>query len=239
MPDEPSPRRGRPTLRCFKKDLRLELPPLDVDLGDVDDPWLDELRRIAPHSPTGQKRILSIGSPMVFRLRVSDERGATWLDKSRDVVWLCGVHRRKEGSDDDAFAWFAELHGSAQLLPTDDDRLRDDAEAVLRFHKTLTNDLLMLVDAAFADAQHELTTDLGEWLPCRVLVQSGDGLQEIWCALSTRGNDGNFVSEKQRDLLFAELERHLQPVMFEARNDWPSGDVEWWEVVRFGVRQRW
>jgi hypothetical protein len=151
-PDEPSPRRGRPTLRCFKKDLRLELPPLDVDLGDVDDPWLDELRRIALHSPTGQKRILSIGSPMVFRLRVSDERGATWLDESRDVVWLCGVHRRKEGCDDDAFAWFAELHGSAQLLPTDDDRLRDDAEAVLRFHKTLTNDLLMLVDAAFADA---------------------------------------------------------------------------------------
>ena len=108
-----------------------------------------------------------------------------------------------------------------------------------RWGLPLTNDLLTLVDAAFAGAQHELTTDLGEWLPCRVLVQSGDGLQEIWCALSTRGNDGNFVSEKQRDLLFAELERHLQPVMFEARNDWPSGDVEWWEVVRFGVRQRW
>jgi hypothetical protein len=97
----------------------------------------------------------------------------------------------------------------------------------------------MLVDAALADVEHELTADLGDWLPCRALVQSGDGLQEIWCALSTRGNDGNFVSEKQRDLLFAELERHLQPVMFEARNDWPSGDVEWWEVVRFGVRQRW
>jgi hypothetical protein len=173
---------------------------------------------------------------MVYRLRVSDERGATWLEESRNVVWLCGVHRREEGSDDDAFAWFADLHGSAHLLPTDDDRLRDVAEGVLRFHKTLTSDLLQLVDAALVNVEHELTMDLGEFLPCRALVRSSDGLQEIWCALSTRGNDGDFVSEKQRDLLFAELEQHLQPVMFEARNDWPSGDVEWWEVVRFGVR---
>jgi hypothetical protein len=125
------------------------------------------------------------------------------------------------------------------LLPTDDDRLRDDVEAVLRFHKTLTSVLLMLVDAAIADVEHELTTDLGDWLPCRALVLSGDGLQEIWCALSTRGNDGTFVSEKQRNLLFAELERHLQPVRLKSRNDWPSSDVGWWEVVRFAVPQRW
>jgi hypothetical protein len=236
MPDEPPPRRGRPTLRCCTQDLGLELPGLDVDLGDVDDPWLDELRRIAPHSPTGQKRILSIGSPMVFRLRVSDERGATWLDESRNVVWLCGVHRRKEGSDDDAFAWFASLHADNRLLPSDDDRLRDRAEAALRFHKKLTGDLLGLVDAALVDVEHELTTDLGEWLPCRALVRSDDGIQEIWCALSTCGNDGDFVSENQRDLLFAELERYLQPAMFEARSDWPVGGVKWWEVVRFGVR---
>jgi hypothetical protein len=186
----------------------------------------------------GQKRILSIGSPMVFRLRVSDERGATWVDENLNVVWLCAVQRREEGSDDDAFAWFAGLHGSGQLLPTDDDRLRDDAEAVLRFHKTLTSDLLQLVDSALADVERELNVDLGEWLPCRVLVRDGDSLQEIWCALSTRGNDGNFVPENQRDLLFAELERYLHPAMFEARNDWPTGGVEWWEVVRFGVRQR-
>jgi hypothetical protein len=236
MPDEPPPRRGRPTIRCFTQDLGLELPDLDVDLGDIDDPWLDELRRIAPRSPTGQKRILSIRSPMVYRLRVSDERGATWLEESRNVVWLCAVQRREEGSGDDAYVWFAELHADNQLLPSDDDRLRDRAEAVLRFHKTLTSDLLQLVDATLVDVEHELTADLGKWLPCRALVRNGDGLQEIWCALSTRGNDGNFVREHQRDLLFAELEQHLQPVILEARNDWPSGDVEWWEVVRFGVR---
>jgi hypothetical protein len=230
------PRRARPTIRCLTEDLDVELPGLDVDLGDVDDPWLDELRRIAPHSPTGQKRILNIASPMVYRLRVSGERGATWVDESRNVVWLCAVQRREEGSDDDAFAWFASLHAGNQLLPSDDDKLRDDVDGILRFHRRLTADLLQLADAALANAEQELTTDLGDWLPCRVLVRSDDGLQEIWCALSTRGSDGHFVPENQRDLLFAELERHLHPAMFEARSDWPGGDVEWWEVVRFGVR---
>ncbi|HUY05718.1 MAG TPA: hypothetical protein VMU99_00455 [Acidimicrobiales bacterium] len=212
------------------------LPELSVDLGDVEDPWLKELRRVAPHSPRGQKRILSIGSPMMFRLRISNERGATWVDESRNVVWLCAVHRREEGSDDDAFVWFAELHENNQLLPTEDDRLRDRAEAVLRFHKTLTRDLWRFVDAALVDVGQELTTDLGEWLPCRALVRSVDDLQEIWCALSIRGNDGNFVPESQRDLLFAELEQYLHPAIFEARNDWPTGGIQWWEVVRFGVR---
>jgi hypothetical protein len=231
VPDDfPASRRARPTIRCLTEDLGLQLPGLDVDLGDVEDPWLDELRRIAPGSPQGQKRILSIAFPLVFRLRFSDERGATWLDENQQVVWLCGVHRRKEDSDDDAFTWFAGLHADNQLLPSDDDRLRDRVEAVIRFHKELTADLLKLVDRALASGGE------GGWLPCRALVISSDDLEETWCALSVRGNNDVFVREEQRDLLFAELERHLHPVMFEARSDWPTGDVAWWEVVRFGVR---
>ena len=50
----------------------------------------------------GQKRILSISYPLVYRLRVSSERGAAWLDEE-GIVWLCAVRRREEGSDDDAF----------------------------------------------------------------------------------------------------------------------------------------
>ena len=47
---------------------------------------MDELRRVAPTSPTGQKRILSIDHPLVYRIRVSSERGATWLDEPRSIV---------------------------------------------------------------------------------------------------------------------------------------------------------
>ena len=73
-------RRSRPTIRCLVEDLGVGLPELAVDLGELDHPWLAELRRIAPQSPTGQKRILSIAEPLVYRLRVSSERGATWID---------------------------------------------------------------------------------------------------------------------------------------------------------------
>jgi hypothetical protein len=76
---------------------------MDVDLGELEDPWLGELRRIAPVSSQGQKRVLAIGSQLVYRLRFSAERGVTWVDEEHGVVWLCAVHRRQEGSDDDAY----------------------------------------------------------------------------------------------------------------------------------------
>lgn len=67
-------RRARPTIRCLVEDLGVELPDLTTDLGELGDPWLVELRRVAPTSPTGQKRILAIDHALLYRLRVSSER---------------------------------------------------------------------------------------------------------------------------------------------------------------------
>jgi hypothetical protein len=144
----PTSRRARPTIRCLTEDLGRSLPPLDVDLGELDDPWLDELRRIAPTSPLGQKRILSIDRPLVYRLRDSRHRAATWVDEEHGIVWLCAVHRREEGSDDDAYGWFAKLHAAGELVPSEDDRLRDRAETVIRLQRGLASELLDFVDDA-------------------------------------------------------------------------------------------
>jgi hypothetical protein len=229
-------RRARPTLRCLTEDLGLDVPGLGVDLGDIDHPWLGELRRIAPRSPQGQKRILAIAQPLVYRLRVSSDRGATWVDEEHDIVWLCAVHRREEGSDDDAYAWFARLHASGQLLPSGDDLLRDRAEAAIRLQRGLNAELLGLVDAALSHRGAELAADLGEYLPCRALVVASAGVEEIWCALSSRATDGTYVPDRLRDILFAALERHFPDSVFEVRHDWPTGGVGWWEVVRLGLR---
>ena len=51
-----------------------------------------------------------------------------------------------------------------------------------------------------------------------------------------RAVDGNFIRPEMRDLLFAALEEHLAPVELEARNDWPTGDVGWFEAIRLGMR---
>jgi len=115
----PARRRARPTLRCLNADLGQKIPTLDVDLGELDHPWFDELRRIAPTSPKGQKRVLSIDRPLVYRLRVSNERGSTWVDDDQNIVWLCAVRRRETGSKADSFAWFAELHTAGALLSSD------------------------------------------------------------------------------------------------------------------------
>lgn len=232
----PQDRRARPTIRCLTQDLGIPLPGLNVDLGkDLDAPILDELRRVAPDSPTGQKRILSIDHPLVYRLRVSTYRGVTWVDGDHGVVWLCAARRREDGSANDAFAWFADLHAKGQLLPTADDHLRDRAEAAIRLQRGLTAEMLSLFNRAHAEKGVERHAALSDWLPCRMLV-IGDEVEEIWCALSVRATDGTGVSPAVRDLLFAALERHVAAAVFEGRNDWPTGPVKWFEVVRLGIR---
>lgn len=157
-------RRARPTIRCLVKDLGIALPELSLDVGELDDPWIAELRRVAPTSPTGQKRILSIDHPLVYRLRVSNERGVTWVDEE-GVVWLCAVRRREEGSDDDAFSWLAELHRDGRLLPNNEDRLRDQAEQAVRLFRRLKGALFESVDRARDGPGTEHDQDLDGWLP--------------------------------------------------------------------------
>ena len=151
-------------------------------------------------------------------------------------MWLCAAHRREQDSDDDAYVYFKSLHESGELLPNDDDALRDRAEAAIRLQRGLTADLLELLEVALGDKEREHQGDLGGWLPCRIVVMQSPGVEEIWCGLSVRGTDGSFIPERVRDVLFASLEQHVAPAVFEVRNDWPSGDVEWYEVVVLGLR---
>jgi len=140
------------------------------------------------------------------------------------------------GSDDDAFEWFAELHQDDRLLPTEGDRLRDQAEEALRSFGRLRGALLDRVDGARADLGTEHAADLNGWLPSRAIAFQRGGVEEIWCAISVRAVDGNFIRSEVRDILFAALEEHLAPAVFEARSDWPAGEVGWFEAVRLGMR---
>lgn len=231
-----STRRSRPTIRCLVDDLGIVLPDLGIDIGTLPHPFLDELRRIAPTSPQGQKRVLSIDRPLIYRIRVSSDRGATWTEELKEIVWLCAAHRREAGSSSDAYQFFAELHAANALLPNQDDRLRDRAEAATRLQRGLAAELLSHFEEALTSVGIELQTDLGEWLPCRIIVLRRDGLEEIWCGLSIRDTKGDFVPEPVRDLLFGALERHVRPALTETRNDWPTGEPDWFEVVVLSVR---
>jgi hypothetical protein len=229
-------RRARPTIRCVVDDLHFNLPSLDVDLGEINHPLLAEVRRLTPTSPQGQKRVLTINQRLVYRIRVSHYRGATWVDDPRHIVWLCAARGREEGAEGDAYSYFRHLHERGILLPSDNDFLRDRAEAAIRLQRGLTAELLEAVEQALAAAGNEFHQELGGWLPCRVLVLESAGVQEIWCALGTRAVDGSGVKPQLRDVLFAALERQLAPTLFESRTDWPNGSVHWAEVVVLGLR---
>jgi len=38
------------------------------------------------------------------------------------------------------------------------------------------------------------------------------------------------------DLLFAALEAHVGSALFEVRTDWPTGPLDWAEIVKLGIR---
>jgi hypothetical protein len=128
-------RRTRVTLRCLLDDLKLEIPPVEVDLGRLDHVLVDEARRLTPTAPRGQKRILSIEHPLVYRVRHGRWRGATWLETDATRFWLCAGAQREEGSGEDAYEQFATLHRASGCCPT---LTTDSAMRLSATHASLT-----------------------------------------------------------------------------------------------------
>jgi hypothetical protein len=125
-------RRPRPTLRCLVEDLELPLPSARTDLGTISHPAMDETRRVAPTTPDGQRRIVGLTQRMVFRLRHSRWRGATWHYHEHGIVWLLAYETREQGAHDDAYEYFLSLEAAGRLYPTDQDYLRDKLDENVR-----------------------------------------------------------------------------------------------------------
>jgi hypothetical protein len=229
-----SGRQTRVTLRCLVDDLELDLPTLDVDLGGLDHPLLAETRRVTPTSPQGQKRILAIAHPLVYRLRHGRWRGATWLESEAARFWLLAGAQRAEGSQDDAYEVFESLHRAGKLLPTGDDRRRHDLERNARVLEAARSDIPLALEDAAAQRGEDVAITLGELVDARLLV-SDDG-DEVWVAIARRTTDNTFVREPLRDLLFAIAMEAAGAEVTEPRADWPSGALKWFEAARLGLR---
>lgn len=214
-------RRTRPTIRCLRDDLSLELPTVDVDLGALHHPLLDEARRIAPAAPQGQKRILAIDHPLVYRVRHGRWRGATWLEEDAARFWLLAGAQRAAGSKDDAYEVFVALHEAGQLLPTADDRQRDAFERDARVLAAAEVEAQRGFEAAVAMPGTDVMIRFAELIDARLLLSAaGD---EVWVAIAARTADGGFVTEALRELLFAIVFDASGAEVWESRPDWPSG----------------
>ncbi len=223
------------TLRCLHEDLKLELPPVEVDLGGLEHVLVGEARRLAPTAPRGQKRILSIEHPLVYRVRHGRWRGATWLEAEAARYWPCAGAHREEGSGEDAYEQFAALHRAQRLLPDKDDLLRDALKRNARIIDAASDS----IDAALAEAFDRRGQDIavsfaGLVDARRHVVTSGE---EVWVAIATQATDGRFVEERLRDVLFGLVLTAAEAEEWESRADWPSGELAWFEVARLGLRE--
>lgn len=231
-------RRVRITIRCLTEDLGEQLPPADVDLGNHDHPLMDKLRRLAPTSPEGQKRILAIKTPMVYRVRHSDWRGATWVDREHGVVWLLGAARRRQGSSDDAFDHFEGLWKTGKLLPTEDDLARDQLEEAVRFINSIANEAPELVEEAWRNPGQEVGARLGGRLDVLVFSDRSGGIEELWVAVSRRDAAGGFIEDRSMHIVFEVFGQAAGSDDWEERPDWPTGDLQWAWVARLYVGER-
>lgn len=228
-------RRTRVTLRCLREDLGLDVPPVEIDIGAMNHPLIAEARRVAPTAPRGQKRVLSISQPLVYRLRHGRWRGATWLETYAGRFWLCAAAQREAGSPDDAYEFFAALHAAGRLLPDNDDRLRDALERNARVIDAAAAEIPALLERASARRGRDVTARFGELVDTRLHVSPvGD---EVWVAIATQAADGRFVEERLRDVLFRLVLDAARAEVSEPRADWPSGSLAWFEVARLGLRE--
>jgi hypothetical protein len=231
MADDPP--RARPTLRCLTKDLGMAIPPLDVELSDIDHPLMEQARRIAPDAPKGQKRVLAIDHPLVYQVRHSRWRGATWLEAAQRRLWLLAGAQREEGSDDDAYEHFDALHTAGKLLPTPKDELRDDAEKALRLTRAARGSAPSAIATALGRVGEDVPIVVDGRIEMRLHATAPD---ELWIAISTRTTDGATVDEPVRDVLFALFLDEAHAVEVEERGDWPTGEpLPWFEVARFAL----
>lgn len=185
----------RPTLRALTEDLALPIPPVDVQLHDVDHPIIVRAQSIpAKQADHGAERILSLSDRIWLKVKTGRYRGAvthhahdpelpkaTWLSG----WWLGFVGLRAVGDRRDVYAQ-AEARSTVEkdrvaagidttwMLPTERDANRRAAEFAAREEAAMRHQVLAVI-AESARTGRMITTTYGHH-SLEVLVKVPDNL---------------------------------------------------------------
>ena len=215
------------------------VPDWDEELTPHDDPLVREAVAHADTAEETLRRILCILKPLVYRVRHSRTRGAVWLDREAGILWLLAAETREEDSNDDAYEYFQYLHEAGRLLPTEDDYLRDRAEAIVRFNQQAPADVENALDDARRHAGEDQETVIGSTLPARVCVVDDGDLEELWVMVSCRDTHGDYVDRKLAQVVMVYFEEQVGPGAWEAVDEWRDGrKVPHHYVAKYGLSDR-
>lgn len=232
------PRRARVTIRCFREDYGLPLPDASAELLP-NDPVIGQVLHNAATFPQGLKRILSVESPLIYRVRFARQRAAAWLEDDLGIIWVLAIGVRKDDSPSDDFYTHVEhLHEAQRLLPSKDDYLRDLIEASARLLKALPSEIACVVSQATGKRGTDFEARLGGTIRVRICVEQEDGLDVVWVAVACLDVHTNPVPDGVRDVIFAHFETALAPAEWEDIGSWRGGaQLRYYECCRYAVKE--
>jgi hypothetical protein len=169
------------------------------------------------------------------RIQTPAHSAPVWLETDAARFWLCAGAHREQGSGEDAYEVFEELHRAGRLLPDDDDRLRDVLERNARIIDAAADSIPAALAEAFDQPDRDVAVSLSGLIEARIYATAPG--EEVWIAIATQATDGLFVDERLRDVLFGLALTAAGAVLWEPRADWPSGELAWFEVARLGLRE--
>ncbi|WP_197523019.1 hypothetical protein [Actinokineospora pegani] len=167
----------RPTLRCLREELGLEVPPVNEPLNELDHPLISKANDqfAAPTGP--RERIGAVDDAIMFKVKVQRWRGA--VVESGEPSWMVAAGVREDGSRDDFYEVLATAmkaartrynveHSpplatrthSSEWLPGEDDHDRYRAEAGIRLLRELRAAVHRVVCASLLDGR-EHVADIG------------------------------------------------------------------------------
>jgi hypothetical protein len=184
----PPDRQLRITRRCLEDDL-------GADEGSsieamANQPIVKAFVRERRDKFEGSSRVEPIESGKeIYVLRHQHEhRGATWHDKSQNIVWLVAYGRHESGVPGDFFPWCKELDKSGVLLPSVQDYEDFYREGNLRLARMLMVEPPLLLKRARESGQEE-TARIGGLYGTAVSIELADEIEAISVAFDTRSEN--------------------------------------------------
>lgn len=181
----------RATLRCLLDDLHLSPTHAEGPFADEDHELVRKFIQLRSQDPRGTEKVQPLeNASEVYSLHAGRWRGATWHDRTNNVVWLLAGGYHRSGERDDAYPHFKQLDAAGRLAPTE-----EDYELLFRlqewtFAAAVVEEAADLLEEARAASAGEVRRVLGGTVPVSMSVLRGEDMEIVYLAVSMRLVEG-------------------------------------------------